>query len=179
VADCLGLALNAATYAVATEAFVTTIVNPLAVFRAKASGAAAEDTALTVHTNTGASATVFSAATISAADMHDGLLFILDGANAGLSRVDTSWIAATSVTCTVVFPANIAVGDHGLIVPFLTGQQGGTFTTACTQMRLDLATAAGATITCAGVELERPINVASPVVYVDFLVNNHSFNPVD
>lgn len=178
LADCLGLALSAGTYAVATEATVSVIVNPLAVHRCRLYGGAAT-AALNTDTNTAASTTVLSAATIDAADMHPGMLYMLTGANAGLSRVVTAWVAATTVTTTVQFPANMAVGDIGLIVPFKTGTQGGTFTTALTELRQDIAYGTGATFTVVDVELERPINSANPVVYVDFIVNNHAFNPVD
>ena len=179
VVDCMGLALNTGVYAAALEATVTSIVNPMAVFRGKFSGAAAEDTALTVCTNTGASTTVFSSVAVSAADQHAGTLFILTGANAGLTRCINSWIAATSVTTTVVFPANIAVGDTGVVIAFKHGTRGATLTTALTQIRADIANATGATVITTGLELEKPINTASPVMYMDFIVADHCYNPID
>ena len=176
---CMGLAMNAGVYAVATEATVLSIINPLAVYRGKFSGAATESAALALHTNTGASTTVLSAANISANDHHPGLMFCLTGANAGLSRVVTSWIAATSATTSVQFPANIAVGDVAILIPTHQGWEGITLTTALTQVRADIASGAGVACTNVGVELEKPINTAAPVVYGDFLINDHALNPID
>ena len=89
--DALGLTLNAGTYTATqgeTEGTVMVVVNPFAVYRAKISGAATEDTALSaatyhVLTNTSASAAGTTVtATHAGTNFKCGLIYMLTGANA-------------------------------------------------------------------------------------------------
>ena len=178
-ADSLGVALQAATYATSAEGSTEVVVNPFQVIRAKCSGGASDNTALTVLANTGASTTVFSDTDVGTADMTGGTLFILSGANAGLSRVVTSTSSAVSITVTVAFPNSIAVGDAGVWVPFSTGSHKVQGTTNITQADATIATGTGMDAGVVDTELELPINSTTPVIWVDFVLHDHILNPID
>jgi len=176
-ADSMGLALQAATYATSLEATTQIIMNPFAVLRAKCSGAAAEDTALTVLENTGASTTVFSSTSVGTADMTGGTVFMLSGANAGLSRVVTSTVSATSITVNCAFPNSIAVGDKAVWLPFSCGSHKVQTTTYLTQARADIASGTGIDCGVVDTEIELPISSTAPVVWVDFVLHDHVLDP--
>lgn len=128
-ANAYGLAMDQATYSAAPsatvpEGIVTVSVRPDLVLKALIAGSATDGVTQTVLTQTSASTSVFSSASISANDMDGGTLYILTGANAGLSRSITAMTASTSVTVTVVFPNTIAVGDTALVLPWNTAGTG-------------------------------------------------------
>ena len=116
-----GLACDVGTYsttpAAGAEGMVTVDTNPDLVINAKMSGAATEDTALIVLTQTSASATVLTA-TVQSDSVDGGVMWGLTGANKGLSRSITAHTSTTSLTATVAFPNSIAVGDQCLYAPF-------------------------------------------------------------
>ncbi len=106
-----------------SEGMITCSVRPDAIYGALMSGGATEGTALTVMTNTSASAggTVLTA-TIQSNDIDGGTLWCIGGNNAGLSRTITTHTSTTSLTVTVPFPYAIAVGDTFLACPWnMTG----------------------------------------------------------
>jgi hypothetical protein len=184
-ADAFGVAQSAGTYATSAEATVTVIINPLAVYRAKCSGAATEDTALSVSnmvlTQTSASTTVITstAAAIIAGPGNGGLLYCLDGANAGLSRVQTSHVDSTSYTATVAFPNSVAVGDHVLYLPYSRGSVNVQFTTNILQANAYIAAGTGADSAVVDVEVETPTNPTSPTAFVYFVLGDSIYNTVD
>jgi hypothetical protein len=95
-------------------------VRPDLIVRALMSGGAAAGTALTLLSNTAASAggTVVSDTDVSANDMTGGTLVCISGANVGESRMITAQTVSVSVTVTVPFPRAIAVGDEFFMIPY-------------------------------------------------------------
>ena len=193
-ADWMGLAISGGTYdatptvAEGGEGTVQVIINPLAVYRGRAWGSAAKAelsaATLNVQTQTIASKTVLTSAAGYTNDKDTGTLFMLTGANAGMSRILTSHVDATSCTVTVAFPENMAVGDKGVAVQYGVGGSAGhtalhTMTTDLTGFDDSVALGTGAAVSVVDVELERPINATNPVIYVDFILTNHLFNPID
>lgn len=180
-ANAYGLALDASTYTTtptsSTEGIITVDVRPDLVIRALISGSATEGVTQTVLTNTASSSTVFTSASIDSDDQDGGLLYILTGANKGQSRSITAFSASTSVTATVAFPAAIAVGDTGLVLPWNfagTGADGAdgpgwvTATTLITQA--NAATASGAGLETSVVDME--LNGATDS-YILFVLRDH------
>jgi hypothetical protein len=94
---------------------VSVVINPDAMWRTKFSGGTAEDTALTLITQTAASTTglVVTGAT------DEFLLWCYEGANVG-----AGWrIASGAAAVTTAFPYDIAVGDTFCQVPISIGSQ--------------------------------------------------------
>jgi len=122
-ADMIGVCLDSGTYATAQQtdgsdpaAEVSVIINPDAIWAAKLSGGATEDTALSLQTVTTASTdglTVTTAAEWSSPTYDEGIVWGYSGANAGIIRKITS-VSSTAGTVTVAFPNDIAVGDEFL-----------------------------------------------------------------
>ncbi len=163
------------------EGLVTISIRPDLVMRALASGGATEGTALTLLSNTAASAagTVITDADVGAADMDGGTVWCTSGANVGLSRQITTHTASTSFTVTVPFPRTIAVGDEFLFVPWsligdgTVGEDGNAnvqVTTLNTQADATIASGTGGEVTV--VELE--LNGRSDS-YVQFLIADNIF----
>lgn len=131
----LGCTLDTATLVTAqqtdnsdTARFVTVIVNPLAVWRAKLSGGAGNNTALTKYNVTTAASDGLSV-TSTAIDWtspasDEGLLYGYDGANAGIGRKITSTGAATVATLLVALPNDTVVGDNFLRIPLVASPYG-------------------------------------------------------
>jgi hypothetical protein len=123
-ADFIGVNVDAAgTYVTAqqsdnsdTARLTSIICNPLAVYRARLCGGAANE-ALSAATITTASAdglsVVTSAFDPNNPDLNEGTVWGYSGANAGKSRKITS-TAANDATVIVAFPYDIAVGDQFL-----------------------------------------------------------------
>ena len=90
-----------------------TIINPLAVYRARLAGGAANE-ALTARTVTTASTDGLTVTTSAfdpnSPDLDEGTVWGYSGANAGIARKITS-TAANAATVIVAFPRDIAVGD--------------------------------------------------------------------
>lgn len=142
---------NAQDYATAQQSdgsdpavYCSVIINPDAVWAAKISGGATENTALTEQTVTTASTTgldVTTGAEWSSPTYDEGVVWGYSGANAGIIRKLTS-VSTTAGTVTVAFPADIAVGDTFLRAPFFPGGAATvTLTTLLTQIRADVAVA--------------------------------------
>lgn len=122
-ADAFGLALDEGVFSSVqgdAEGMVTVDVRPDLVIRSLISGAAAENTAIAVLTNTSASAggTVVTSTNVNANDVDGGMVWCISGNNVGQSRSITARTASTSVTVTVPFPRAIAVDDTFLHTPF-------------------------------------------------------------
>lgn len=156
--DFIGVNLDAAgTYAAAQNSdgsenakFTSIIVNPLAVYRARLSGAATDGTALTAHTVTTATSDgltiTHSAYDASSPTMDEGTIWGYTGANAGQVRKITS-VSTTATTVILAFPRDDAVGDQYLHAPIhptrsITAQ----LTTNCTEIDASAAISGGATI---------------------------------
>jgi hypothetical protein len=115
--------------------FANVIINADAVWRAKLSGAATEDTATTLLTQTSASTT--GLAVTGATD--EATIWGLTGANAGQVR-----FATAAATVVVAMPYDIAVGDtfSEVLLNIATPTQTPTLTTALTQVAAATAIAA-------------------------------------
>ncbi len=131
--DLVGVTLDTATLVTAqqsdnsdTERTVSVIINPGAVYKAKLSGGATDDTALALHTVTTASTTGLVVTTATAWDsptFDEGLVFGYEGANAGKGRKITS-VSSTAGTILVAFPNDTAVGDTFMRLPFVSSPYG-------------------------------------------------------
>lgn len=99
---------------------VTVSVRPDLIVRSLISGGATEGTALTIMTNTSASAggTTITSADSSASDFESGTVWCISGANVGHARQIVTDTASTSLVVTVPFPRTIAVGDRFIEVPY-------------------------------------------------------------
>lgn len=131
-AKCIGITLDAATLVTSqdpggitgadTARFVSVIINPLAVWRARLSGGATSGTALAIKTVTSASTdglTVTTGFDYSSPTMDEGSVWGYSGANSSTRRKITS-VSSTAATVIVAFPNDIAVGDTFLHAPFCT-----------------------------------------------------------
>lgn len=151
-ADCVGLALESATYST-TQAdlddpgsdanigagpsptysgldmgvVVTVSVRPDLIVEAPMSGGATENTALTLLANTTASAggTTITDADTGANDMVSGTVWCTKGANVGHARPIVTHNASTDFVVTVPFPRTIAVNDEFLFCPWSAFGTGG------------------------------------------------------
>jgi hypothetical protein len=186
--DGLGVALNTGTYSTtqgATEGVVEVVINPYGVTRAKVSGSSTADTALSaatyhVLTNTSASAggTVVTATT-AGTDFTGGYCFMLTGANAGLKRVITTVTSTTSITVTVPFPNAIAVGDKALILPYSRQTHKVQATATFIQADGSIAWGTGLDAAVINVDIPNPVNTTTPEVFVEFVLQDHFYNPID
>ncbi len=129
-----GLAADTGTYSTTqgdAEGLVTVSVRPDLIVRALMSGGATEGTALTLLSNTSASAggTTVTDADVSANDMTGGTVHCIGGnAGVGLSRMITTHTGSTSLVVLVPYPRAISVGDEFFMIPYaLMGD--GTVTT--------------------------------------------------
>lgn len=137
--------------AASASAMVGVIINPDLLITNRLSGGATEGTALTVYTNTSASAggTVATAA-VGTNTFVDGTIWFVSGANTGQYRTITAWSSNTSLTVTVPFDYAIAVGDQFCACPYAafqsltTGAAKMTFTTNMLETRADTASTSGA-----------------------------------
>jgi hypothetical protein len=108
------------------ERTVGVIINPSGVYRAKLSGGAAENTALTrtpVSTLSADGLTITTATDWSSPQSDEGVVYGYDGANAGKGRK----IISTSITAAVVgvaFPYDTVVGNNFLRIPFCAAPYG-------------------------------------------------------
>lgn len=126
--------------------YVSVIINPLAVFRAKLSGGATENTALTKTPVTTLSSTGLVVTTNTdwtSPESDEGLIFGYDGANAGIGRKITS-TSSTAATLLVALPNDTVVGDNFLRIPYCAAPYGCEsqfvqLTTLLTQLDTSLA----------------------------------------
>ena len=176
-----GLAIDAGTYTAtptaSTEGLVTVDVRPDLIIRARATGAAAENTALATLTQTSASTTVLTC-TIMSASIDGGVFWCLTGANAGQSRSITAHTSTTSITATVAMPNSMAVGDTFAAVPWnwagtgVDGSDGaGWVQTSTLFTQADASIASGTGVVCSVVDLE--LNGTTDT-YVLFVLRGHA-----
>ena len=187
--DSPGLAIDTGTYSASqsathAEGLVTCEVRADLIIRALMSGAAAEGTALTLLSNTLASTDglLITDADVGAADMVSGTIWCLSGANVGQSRKVTTHTASVSMTVTVAFLNDIAVGDEFLFIPYSVGGDGTAttdgggnvqFSTLFTQADATIASGTGASEVVYGLELN-----GRGDSYVLFLNGDHLFSGV-
>lgn len=103
-----------------TERLLSIIINPDAIYRAKLSGAATENTTITEGVEATGSTNgllVDTQEDYSNPTLDEGLLFCTYGANQGLARKVTSLSSANAVNITA-WPRDIAVGDKFIRIPF-------------------------------------------------------------
>ena len=139
---CLGVSLDAGATTAAqvaagdNAAYISTIVNPDAVWRAKISGAAAEDTAIVLIVQDILSTTGLGPGSTCTDEF---TVWGYEGANEGIVRRTTA-----ADTVVIAFPYDIAVGDTLLETSTVVAEatQWPTLSTLCTQVRADAAVAA-------------------------------------
>ena len=149
-ADTIGVTGDTGVYSTTqgdAEGLVSVYNRPGYIFEALMSGSATANTALTTLSNTLANTagTVITDADVGTASMVNGLVWSLSGANGigpgGQSRVITAFSASTSVTVTVPFLRDIAVGDTFLMCPWSSNGAAGNGTLQATT-NIDQANAA-------------------------------------
>jgi hypothetical protein len=131
-ADSLGVTLDAqATRNTAQQTdnsdpavYVSVIVNPDAVWKAKMSGGSASNTAITTQTNTVADSTGLLTTLALDSAYDNGYIWGYTGANAGVLRKVTA-VAGTNEVPIIAFPHDIAVGDTFLAATFGPGALNG------------------------------------------------------
>lgn len=111
-----------------TARLITVVINPDAVYRAKLSGGATENTAIPTFAVTSASSDGLSVTSTTATDLSspttdEGVIFGYSGANAGVGRKVTS-VAATVATMLVALPNDTVVGDTFFRVPLCASPYG-------------------------------------------------------
>ncbi len=128
------------------ERVVTVIVNSDAVWKAKLSGGAGTDTALTLRSVSLASTTGLLVTTgddFNGTDFDGGALWGFDGANTAITR-RISATTSTSATVIVAFPNDTVVGDNFLRSgPFEGQDEGVALTTALSQVNAETAHVTG------------------------------------
>lgn len=125
---------------------VGVIINPLGCYRAKLSGGATENTALTsvpVSTISSDGLTVTTGTDWTSPESDEGVIFGYSGANAGIGRKITS-SGATAATLLVALPNDTRVGDGFFRVPYCASPYGYEtqyvqLTTALTQLDTSVA----------------------------------------
>jgi hypothetical protein len=140
----VGVTLDTATYATAQtssgadpSAMVSVIINPNAIWQAKLSGGATENTALSLGTEDTGSTTGLLVSTnvdYSSPSFDEGLIWCTLGANAGAARKITSLSGADAVP-SVAFTNDTAIGDQFIALPFnFMGKQFVQLSTLLTQV---------------------------------------------
>lgn len=177
-ADTMGLILDTATYSATqgdAEGVVTVSIRPDLIVKALMSGAAAEGTALTLLSNTTASAagTVITDADVGTADMVSGTVWCITGANVGRNRIITTHSASTSFTVTVPFQQDLAVADEFLFCPWATFGTGaadldgvGNLQTSTLFTQADATIASGTGAEAVAIDLELNGRSDSAVLFV-------------
>src|ERR1041385_461785 len=186
-ADALGLAVGTGTYITTTnsanlpEATIEVDINPFCILEATMSGGATEGTALTVLTNTSGetNGTVLTA-TIQSNDIDGGTLWRYQNGNGAQTRTITTHTSTTSLTVTVPFQQDIALGDTFLVCPWnetgtgAGGNDGSAQIQVTTNLyQADATSASGTGIKAQVVEL---ILRGTTNSAVRFLLNDHVFN---
>ncbi len=166
--------------AASAERQVALIVNPFAVWAAKMSGGATEDTTLAVQTVTtassGGTAVTTAASWTSAVEYADGTVWCLTGANAGRSRKITS-SSSTAGTVTVPFDYAIAVGDTFLRCPwFPMAAATVQLSTSLYQANAIISVGTGAPFRPVELRLRDSTDSGATNSYVLFVSNSHALN---
>lgn len=156
--DYIGVNVDApGTYAAAQNSdgsenakYVTLIVNPLAMYKARLSGGATDGTALTARTVTTAGTdgltVTHSGYNSSSPEMDEGTIWGLTGANSKIARSLTTTADGTT-TVILAFPRDPAVGDTFALAPIApTRSITAQFTTNCTEIDASAAISGDATV---------------------------------
>ena len=159
--------------------YVTLIINPLAVYKARLSGGATDGTALTARTVTTASTdgltVTHSAYDASSPEMDEGTIWGYSGANAGVARKITS-TSTTATTVILAFPRDTAVGDEFLLAPIHpTRTLLAQFTTNCTEVDASAAVAGDATVVVTEMILNDKANNGTTNSYALIQFPDHLF----
>lgn len=161
------------------ERVVTLIVNPFAVWSAKMSGGATEDTALSAQTVTTASAggtAVTTATSWTSTEFDEGSTWGYTGANAGRFRKITS-TSSTAGTVTIPFDVATAVGDVFLRAPYWPMQTVTVqFTTNLYQADASIAVGTGAPFRVVELRLRDSTDAGNTNSFVLFVSNSHALN---
>lgn len=185
--NAFGVTLGAGTYTTtqgtgssSANKEVEVLANPLGVFEAKASGAAAAGTALTtanIITNSTANTagTTVSSSTVSANDFTGGMCCGLSGANKNATRIMTTDTSATSFVVTVPFDYTIAASDKFLRVPWSTAIVAVQLCTELNEADATIASSTGVPANIYKVRFETK-DETYPEVYVSFALRTHHFN---
>lgn len=185
-ADAIGLSVGSGTYSTTQNAAEGTIeidINPFAIIEMTACGGATEGTALSVLTNTSASAggTVLTA-TVQSNDVDGGTLWRYSNGVGGESRTITTHTSTTSLTVTVPFTgaSGIAVGDQFLLSPYNETGSGAAGNDGSSQVQLttlltqaDFTAASGTGIKAQVVEL---VLRGTTDTLIQFILGDHVFN---
>lgn len=157
-ANAIGLSVGTGTYSTTqgdAEGTIEVDINPGCIIECTATGAAAEGTALTVHTNTAAetAGTTLTASTLASVDMDGGTVWRYSNGCGGESRTITTFSTSTSLVVTVPFTQDIVLNDTFLVVPWNEagdavasggdGTQAINLSTLLTQARADIVTGTG------------------------------------
>lgn len=161
------------------ERLVTLIVNPFAVWSAKLSGGATEDTALAEQVVTSASSggtAVTTAAEWSNPTYDEGVTWGYTGANAGRVRKVTS-VSSTAGTVTIPFDVATAVGDIFLRAPYWPMQTVTVqLTTNLYQADASIAVGTGAPYRVVELRLRDSTDSGKTNSFVLFASNSHALN---
>ncbi len=161
---------------------------PLAVFRSKVVPSATADTNYAVDdgylitadtASSGGTAVIDSDVAASTADMPDGLVFALDGANVGQSRVIVTHTSATQLLITIPFDLGIVVGDNFLASQYAPGVIGVQMTSDFTQADGTIAGGTGGeavVVNAIATTDAEGYSVTTPRLEIDFVMQAHAFN---
>ena len=193
--DAMGVTTEAGTQSTtqgtganSADVTVEVIMEPLAVFRNKIVPSGTADTAyaiddgylLTVDSATAGGTAVVDATTGgSTADAPNGLVFALDGANAGQSRVIVTHTAGTQLLVTIPWDLGTVVGDNFVFSQYGPGVVSMTMTSDFTQANGAAAGAAGGEAVCVWVGVDTAAeghSVTNPFLQGDFVFQDHAFN---
>jgi hypothetical protein len=188
--DAFGVTTEAATYSTTqgdTEGVCEVVYEPLAVYKAKVVPSATADTnyavddgfLLTVDTANTTGLIITDGTTGGTNDFfNDGMAFCVSGANAGQSRVITDHAASTSVTLTVPFLNDLAVGDNFVCSPYAPGLASVDMTSDFTQLdgsldgAADNAEASVVNVTCTYDALG--YTPTAPLLEADIVLTSHA-----
>ena len=189
LANVVGVTLADKTYSAtqgASDNLVDVVINERGIFAARCNPSATSGTAyadgdgsfLTATANS-AGGTTITDADVGTATKAGGTVFALTGANAGLSRVVTTFNSNTSIVVTHPFPNAIATGDTFLVVPYRVG---GTvalqLTSDFTEANTAIAVGTGGAVTIYGIRVntDSPASLSAPEAEVLFRFADHVYS---
>ena len=184
-ADTFGITTEAGTYAATAEVNVETIYNPFAIYEANASGGATAGTALatTGDANVLVNETADTARItvtddlVGTASFVGGMLFSINRANKGQSRVITAHTNSTSTAVTVEFASDLAVDDRFVRLPWAPGIQNVQLTGNWEEANAIIVTGTGIAAQVVHVLVDDNIETA-PTGKVYFCFRDHFLNPL-
>ncbi len=176
------------TGASSADVQVEVIFEPLAVFRSKVVPSATSGTnyaigdgfLLTADSASGGGVAVIdSTVGGTTADAPNGLVFALDGANVGQSRVIVTHTASTQLLNTIPFDQGIAVGDNFVFSQYGPGVIGLDMTSAFNELDGAQGGAGNAEAVIVHVQVSTTAegySVAVPRLEADLVLQDHAFN---